>query len=86
MSFNVSISGPRVNFSKPVVLIVSVPPKLVGHHLPFSWAPDSIPYLGIKLSNNIDNLYMAKYPPMFRKIEKDLKMWFEVWFMLTGKD
>lgn len=53
-------------------------------HFPFSWAPSSIQYFGIKLSNKIDNLYTAKYPPMFQKAEEKKEIIFplkkQLWF------
>lgn len=73
-----TISRLTVNISKSVALNVSVPPRILDQlkqHFPFPWAPDSIPYLDIKLTNNLANLYSANYPHMYWKLEEDFKTW-----------
>lgn len=60
------VSGLQVNVTKSMALNVSVPGPLIDQlqqHFPFTWAGNSIPYLGIKLTKNIGDLYAANYPP-----------------------
>lgn len=72
------VLGLKVKISKSVALNVSVPPEVVAqlkHNFAFTWATDSIPYLGISLSYNISKLFQANYPPMIRKCDEDLVGW-----------
>lgn len=68
----------EVNIAKTAALNISVPTALVDRlksHFPFSWASNAIPYLGIKLPAKMENIFSANYPPIFRKIEEELKAW-----------
>lgn len=50
--------------TKSIALNISVQVKLVGQlkqHFPFTWAVDTIPYLGKNLTNNIGNFNKANY-------------------------
>lgn len=41
----------------------------------FSWSESSIRYLGINLTPKFEQLYSVNYPPIYRKLETDLKLW-----------
>lgn len=64
--------------SKSQALNVSLPSSMVSQlqeTYEFSWSNSSIKYLGINITPKIKNLYQANYPPMYRKLEADLKTW-----------
>lgn len=66
----VSVSGLQVNISKSKALNISVPTSFVEcfqTYFPFTLSSNSIPYLGIRLSSAIANLYTVNFPPMFKK-------------------
>lgn len=39
----------------------------------FEWSDTTIPYLGTELSPKMYLLYQANFPPMYKKLEADLK-------------
>lgn len=39
----------------------------------FKWSTQSLPYLGIKLTSDIANLYLVNYTPLYDSIKRDLK-------------
>lgn len=70
------ISGLRFNINKSIALNITVPPDLLAQlasNFDFSWAPTVIPYLGISLTPDINNLFKANYPPMLYKCRRDLE-------------
>ena len=72
------VSGLAVNIAKSRALNVSLTESTVSllkERYRFKWDASYIKYLGINLTPNIQNLYLANYPPMYRKLEKDLKDW-----------
>lgn len=64
--------------AKSVAMIITTPIPMVEHlkkHLAAAWEPSSIPYLGIKLTASVDQLYNGNYPPMYKKLKEDLSCW-----------
>lgn len=72
------VTGLQVNMNKSTALNISVPLDLLkqlSRNFAFSWAPTAIPYLGIKLTPDINNLFTANYPPMIHKSRGDMGRW-----------
>ena len=72
------ISGLSVNFSKSQALNISLPSQIVldlKQSFNFSWNETSIQYLGIALAAKTEALYDLNYPPLYKKMEADLKIW-----------
>lgn len=72
------VSGLRVNMTKSQALNISLNPALVERlklSFNFNWSDSSIRYLGINLTPSIDSLYQANFPPMYRRLEEDIRTW-----------
>ena len=64
------VSGLKVNMAKSRALNVSLPETMVSllkNEYKFSWNNSSIKYLCINLTPNFESLYLANYPPMYRR-------------------
>lgn len=71
-------SGLRVNMNKPTALNITVSLDLLAQlssNFDFSWAPAALPYLGIKLTPDVNNLFKANYPPMILKRKGEMEKW-----------
>lgn len=68
------ISSLRVNKSKPPVLNINLPPKLLNRRKD-QWQDDSLSHLGVSLSSSISQLYSLNYPPLFKHLEMELTKW-----------
>lgn len=69
------ISYYKVNASKSNILGIAInnPTKTaIQHDIPYPWAPESIPYLGVQLTSSITKLYEANYFPLISKIQQEL--------------
>lgn len=61
-----------------MALNVNLPEHLVTRlkdKFQFIWSDSFLPYLGVNLAAAVDRLYEANYPPLFRKLEENLKNW-----------
>lgn len=69
------VSYYKVNFSKSVILGFSVPTSAksdVQGKFPYTWNADSIPYLGVHLTNRLSYLLNANFPPLLKTVQADL--------------
>lgn len=72
------MTGLKVNFTKSQALNVLIPQptvSLLKQLFKFDWNDSSIKYLGIALTARIENLYTNSYPPLYKKLENNLKTW-----------
>lgn len=70
------ISGLQVNMAKFQALNVSLQYTLIlllKNSFKFEWSTLSIRYLGLNLTPKDEQLYQANYPPIYRKLESDLR-------------
>lgn len=73
-----NISGLKVNYTKSLALNINLPASMVTQlkdNFQFQWTEKELPYLGINLTDSVDRLYAANFPPMFRKLGNDLTRW-----------
>lgn len=73
-----SVSYYKVNFSKSLILDLGVEhstKKYLQDSLPFSWASDSIPYLGITLTQRVQSIPRKNYETLYNTIQTQLKAW-----------
>lgn len=59
--------------------------SLLKLNFPFNWNDLAIKYIGISLTSKFETLYTGNYPPMFRKLEHDLKTWSKPNFSWIGR-
>lgn len=82
------ISGLRVNMTKSQALNISLHSTVVDQLKPsfqIKWSSNSLRYLGINLTPEIEHLYQTNFPPMYRKLETDLLTWTQHNISFLGK-
>lgn len=70
-----SISYYKVNDSKSSILGLNVPPDVqsfITSHFPYSWAKQSITYLGVQLTANTNSTFQENYSPFLQSLQMDL--------------
>lgn len=73
-----AFSGLTINHSKSEALNLTLEPQtvqLLQKSFQFRWQQNKLPYLGIFLTNNLQTLYQANYPPLYKKLSADLLSW-----------
>lgn len=72
------ISGLHVNPTKSNALNISLSQlelQQAQTSLPFTWVPKQLPYLGIKLTISLKDLFAANYLPLLKQTSGFLKQW-----------
>ena len=75
------VAGYKINIQKLVAFLYSNNEILEEEYkntVSFKIAPPKIKYLGINLTNEVKDLYTAKYKTLIREIEEDSKKWKDV--------
>ena len=80
------VSGYKVNWDKSEILPFTEGDYTQCRSLThFRWPTNGIKYLGIRVDNNIMNLYKLNYLPLLRKIQEDLDKWMMLPITLIGR-
>lgn len=81
-----SISGYKVNRAKSIIMplnsFADVMPQL---NIPFSWNDTSLTYLGLQISNKLDQTFMLNYGPLLKVVGQELDRWKTLPISLIGR-
>lgn len=72
------LSNLKINHSKSSALNITLPSnsvELCKNNFPFSWAKQSITYLGTEIPTNLSNLFKLNFLPILKDTQDDLKRW-----------
>ena len=72
------VSGYKINAQKSVAFLFTnskTEEREIKDFIPFTIAPKTIRYLGIKLTKEAKNLYSENYKVLMKEIEEDTKKW-----------
>lgn len=68
----------KINHSKSNALNITLPPDTVSlcqKNFPFTWAKESITYLGIKIPTSLSDCFQLSFDPILKETREDLKRW-----------
>ena len=82
-----AISGYSINYDKSEIMPLNCVTTQNAHPLVshFKWAPTSFKYLGIQISNDLNQTYQKNYLPVMEKIKTDLYKWKDLPISLIGR-
>lgn len=66
----------------PLNLTAEVMPKL---NIPFSWNDSCLTYLGLQISNKLDQAFALNYGPLLKKVGQELDKWKTLPISLIGR-
>lgn len=72
------ISGLKINYDKSRALNLSLQSsiqRVLKQSYQFQWEPETLLYLGIRLTQSIQTLYKHNYPALFKRLTEDLARW-----------
>lgn len=81
-----SVSGCKVNYNKSEILPLSnFHYEEPQQGTQFVWSSDGINYLGIRVDNNLENLYKLNYIPLVNRIIEYLQKWVHLLITMIGR-
>lgn len=82
------ISGLHVNPRKSNALNISLSPselQLAKASLPFTWVSHQLPYLGVKLTASISELFAANFLPLLKQVTNLMSQWSSLYLSWMGR-
>jgi hypothetical protein len=72
------VAGYKINLQKPLAFLYinnKQTEKEYMKTIPFTTASKKIKYLGVKLTKDVNELYMENYKPLKKEIEENYRRW-----------
>ena len=82
-----NVAGYKINAQKSVALLYTnnvIEEREIKESIPFTIAPKTIRYLGIKVTKEAKDLYSENYRIFMKEIEEDAKKWKKISFSWIG--